>query len=660
MRQLGLTVLVLALTSIATLGCNGSDQPPGDAGSGNDAPGDGGPPDVGNDAGPSCAIGLSRADTDIPVWPALDVLTNDPTTETGYRLVFDPAMHPSIGMRLAGYLPTLTVDMATVDGFGTSAEAVFSYARHFDDAALTALPLTPAGGVGFVVISPGPVRFVPAIVETTDEGATLLLAPLRPLPEHAEVAAFVTRAVTAAAGGCVEPSADLAATLAAPDMRTQAALGALTTVGAITAPSDLVGLIAYPTQSTTADSVAVAADIATRTFDWMGTPTCTDETNWRHCEGHFVAQEYRDADRVYRRARGAAASPRSTYVLPVSIWLPLHRTGPVPMLIYGHGLGGGRDQGEVLAGFAAPMGIATVAIDAQAHGGHPTAVDPTNQLGTVLDFFGFNLSSISTRALEAGRLRDNFRGSTWDKLQLLSLLLAHPDVDGDGAPDLDTARYAYLGVSLGGIMGPELLALEDDLGAGLLVVPGGRVSSIISEGMQFASLIRLATPRGTTPGDVRRFFPILQTIIERGDSASYGPHILADRLPGAGDPQSVLVGIVLDDDTVGNVSNYVIARALGDVPVLEPQLRAEPGLSPLAGPIMGNFPDGHGGFITAGIIQFDVIGVPGGGSEMATHSNVGDSDVGSAAWLDFLDTHFHGSVARIRDPYAAIGLPHGM
>jgi len=131
------------------------------------------------------------------------------------------------------------------------------------------------------------------------------------------------------------------------------------------------------------------------------------------------------------------------------------------MLIYGHGPGGGRGQGERLASFAAPMGIATVAIDAQAHGEHPTATPGAATLNVVLDFFGINLSMLQTRALEAARLRDNFRGSTWDKLQLVSLLVAHPDIDGDGAADLDITRYAYLGVSLGGIMGPELLALED-------------------------------------------------------------------------------------------------------------------------------------------------------------------------------------------------------
>lgn len=62
--------------------------------------------------------------------------------------------------------------------------------------------------------------------------------------------------------------------------------------------------------------------------------------------------------------------------------------------------------------------------------------------------------------------------------------------------------------------------------------------------------------------------------------------------------------------------------------------------------------------VTAGLLQFDVIGDGAGGTEPATHENVGDSDVGAEAWLDFLDTHYRTGLARIRDPYAEIGLPH--
>jgi dienelactone hydrolase len=643
----------LLVSIVITLGCSGPVTTPSDAAVPDDVR-----PDVGIDGGPSCTVLLSHADSEIPMWPALELLVDDATTETGQRLEFDPAAYPTLGMRLAGYAGTLTDDLDEVDGFGVSAEAYFSFGRAFDTDMIAALPLDTSAGVGFVVLGTTP-RFVPALASTTDEGATLMLAPLRPLPERARIAVFVTNALAAASRGCFESSEEMMARIGAPDAETQEAIDALVTVGAITAASDLIAINVYPTQTTTPDSVAVAADVASRTFAWATAPNCVDETTWTHCEGTFLAGDYREADGVFRRTVGAAAAPTHTYEIPVSIWLPPTGTGPFPVLVYGHGLTGARDQAERLAQFAAPHGIATVAIDANEHGHHPTVEVPGRpDLDTLFAFFGINLSMLSTRALEAARLRDNFRASTWDKLQLVSLLQSIPDVDGDGTADLDVDRFAYLGVSLGGIMGPELLALSPELSAGVLVVPGGRVSTIISDSATFGSLIALVRPRGTTDGDVRRFFPILQTILERGDAASYGEHILASRLTGTGAPQSVLLGVVLDDDTVPNVANYALARAFGELPIVETQLRPVPGLSAIAGPIMGNFADGSGGVVTGGLLQFDVVGDDMGGSEMATHGNVGDSDVGASAWLDFLDTHFAGGPARIRDPYVEVGLAH--
>jgi hypothetical protein len=189
------------------------------------------------------------------------------------------------------------------------------------------------------------------------------------------------------------------------------------------------------------------------------------------------------------------------------------------------------------------------------------------------------------------------------------------------------------------------------------VVPGGRVSAIISESATFAPIIRLVRPPGTTPGDVERAFPLLQTILDRGDAASYGPHVFADRLvPGGsrGVP-SVLAGVVLDDDTVPNASNDALTRALG-LPVVPPLLREVPGVAALArAPASGNLAMGRA---TGGVLQFDVVGGAMGQSVRATHSNVGASDVGASAWLHFLRTHWERGLAEIHDPYAAVGRMH--
>ncbi len=643
---------VLLLIGVALAACEPSASgPPGDAGT------DAGPPD----GGPTCTeLVWDPASGNITRWPEPRLVRSDPTTETGIRLVFDPVEYATLADRLRGYRATLTDDLSEVDGFGIHAEAFFMFRRAFDLARVPSGDATreASAGLGFVVVEPGPPRLVPVIVDTTDGDATLLLAPMEPLPPRARVAANVARALTQAAGDCLEPSSAMAASIAALDADAQAAIDALRSLGVIAAASELVALTAFPTQSVLEDAQAVVADLEARDRAWQGPRTCTDETRYVVCEGAFAADDYRDAtDGVFRRARGAPATPTASYVLPVTVWLPPASAGPGPhpTLVFGHGLIGDRGQARRLAEFAAPLGIATIAIDAVEHGDHPTtAGEEGTSLARLFAFFG--IGDLATRALAAARLRDNFRQSAWDKLQLTRLITSQPDVDGDGAPDLDPTRLAYLGVSLGGIMGPELLALSGAYGAGVLVVPGGRTATIISDSSTFAPLVAALRPRDTSEGDVRRFFPIVQTIIERGDAATFGGHLLRDRLPSADRvTPSILVGVVLDDDIVPNVANYTLARAIG-VPIVEPVLRPEPGLVSVPPVLSGNF---AAGAATGGLLQFDVVGVAGGGTETATHNNIGASDVGADAWLDFLTSHWDG-LARVRDPYVAIGLPHAM
>src|SRR5690606_6608673 len=116
------------------------------------------------------------------------------------------------------------------------------------------------------------------------------------------------------------------------------------------------------------------------------------------------------------------------------------------------------NEADAFATNFAEQGWATVAIDALVHGDHPSTggVHEDGLQGT-LRFFALTLGSPPT--LEARRLRDHFRQSTYDKLQLTRALTTAGDLDGDGTSDVDSSRLAYFGISLGGIMGTELVAM---------------------------------------------------------------------------------------------------------------------------------------------------------------------------------------------------------
>jgi hypothetical protein len=577
----------------------------------------------------------------------------DPATETGLRVHMVLEDLPGIEDIPRDYRGIFD-DLSTLDGFGTTAGAILPFTGMLD-------PDTITSGVD-TVLSDSTVffgylddegAFVPVAVEVnlTVEEDTLILRPMAPLPATRQALAGVTTSLLGAGGSPVqagpvlrsilEDRADEAFDTLQP--RIAEASAALQAAGWIQSSDDIGGLLVFTTQSIAAESLAIAADIQAREHEVAEYLGCTEGERFRQCTVSFDAGHYRDEDgHLLMEPDGG---PPSRYRLLVEIYLPLEGEAPYPLVIFGHGLGSGRTQGRRLAEFAAPLGMATVGIDAPEHADHPVRQNQSDVL-TIFDFFGLQAAG----PLDALALRDNWRQSTYDKLALIELLLGGLDVDDDGDVDLDSGRMAYLGVSLGGIMGPELLALSPDLKAAVLVVAGGRVSDILQFGSMFAPLVELLTPAGVSPTEVQSFWPLLQTAIERGDSANYAVHVINNRLVDD-EPTQVLLGIVLDDEIVPEAANFLLARAL-DIPHVPP-VRRPIGLIPIAdeAPLSGNLPGGG----TAGLVQLDWI-LEDGLWETATHDNVGDSTIGAESWFRFLDAYLQDGVGLIVDPYVELGL----
>lgn len=599
----------------------------------------------------ACTLGLWDPDgSELVSWPDPSLLNDDPSTRTGYRLAF-AGRYPDTLARMGGFAPVYAEDLGALDGFGNNAPAFFRFEGAFDIDQLPNGPATslPAAGLGVAVLEATP-RIVPVIV-TADDG-TLFLAPMQPLPEQTWAVAFVTRALTDAAGGCLEPSPATRALLVDPDPRTREALDALLALDVIDTPDDLIVLAVYPVQSIADDTRAIAAHIETLSPVPTEAPLCDEGPLWRRCVGAFQAFDFRDADGVIRRSEGEPVAPTITYSLRYTVWLPLVGTGPFPTMVWGTGLGTDRSLGERLANHVAPAGFATLAIDPVAHGEHPDVPEGADPAMGAAVFRFFEIGDdLGARTLSPLRLRDNFRQATYDKLQLLRFIADGLDVDGDGVSELDPTRLAYLGASLGGMMGVELLAATDAFRGAVLVLPGGGVASMIRESDRIGPLITLLRPRQATPSDMRRFFPVMQTIIERGDAASYGPHVQRDRFV-SGRGSHLLVGMVIDDDTVPNVATYTLMRAM-ELPPVGTVLHDAPGIAPaLPAPTRGNR-DG----LTGGFLQFDLVRIDG---EVlpAEHVNVSDSETGLAAWLPFLQTLFEDDAPVIVDPYEATALAH--
>lgn len=672
-RFVGLAVIAIGLQSAAC----GDDVPAGD-GSGSDtgAPAstggsseDDGDTAVVDETGqppPSQCEGPTELRYD-PMAGGLDAFPDDfytvvsDETETGLRVDMRLGENVVLADSAAAF-DRVFQGASTLDGFGTTAGLYVQFSDAIDPASLPASGEGSAGpdaSVVLVDLDADPIVFVEVQWQLVAEDpgntrTTLVLEPLVPLRPTTHYALAVTHAVTDASGGCILPSPTMAALLAGetaePELSRVAdavgeAVTALISGGVVASADELVGVVTFTTQHTFSESAEIATQIQDAASPaWTSTAPCDDgdpTTPFRRCDGAFDVADF-TVDGVV----DPSLSPQGQYTLPAVVYLPKDATAPYPVLIYGHGLGGDRFQGGELAEFAAESGVAVIAIDAPRHGDHPHE----SGFQPVIDFFGLSLNLDDP--LDALALRDNFRNGAYDKLHLLQMLKAGVDADDDGEVDLDPDRINYLGVSLGGLMGPELAAFAPELDMAIFIVPGARVSGIVAEGQQFQVIVDIFAGMATE-GEVARFFPLLQAVIDRGDPGVYAPWIAGERLPGfdAARPQ-VLMQMVENDDTVPNVSNTYFARCLGvphlgEVIVPIGVVDLQPDL-----PVSGNLDATH----TGGVFQFDtVIPDDGGPSETATHGNVARSSHAQLQLTHFLETFDADGVAEILDPYAVLG-----
>ncbi len=482
---------------------------------------------------------------------------------------------------------TLVSALERLDGFGTTAAMTLRFKRAVPEDVQVRLMDTETGTEHEVEL------------EWTDQGETLLVRPWKPLQPSTEY-------LVTADGEGLYPSEVLHEVLyGREDYEEHPGLAAVTTrLRELEVDAPAAAL--FTTQSLYTQDEEAADLIRSEEAPAIVLGDCADEELVTLCDASITVLDFVPGTHLE-----GPVQLEGEYTLPVLLTLP-RATEPRGVLIYGHGLGGDRGEARRIGRYLAEAGWAVAAIDAPRHGDHPTTTD-SEDFFWIFQFFGLETSP---QAFDVEQLRDNWRIATWDKLQLARAL--REGVEGALPADLPTV---YAGHSLGGIMGVQLLAQDPDILAGELRVPGGRVSEIVERGETFSILVELMSPSGTSDGDVARFFPMLQTAIERGDSANWAARV----------DQDLLVSMVLDDTIIPNSTTSLLARALG----LEhaPEVQLDIGL-PVSTelPLSGNL-DGR----TALLYQFAVHWDEGEQSP-ASHTHTFGSDSGVAQSLHYWST----------------------
>jgi hypothetical protein len=310
--------------------------------------------------------------------------------------------------------------------------------------------------------------------------------------------------------------------------------------------------------------------------------------------------------------------------IPVTFILPAAPPPPdgYPVVIYGHGLGAGRDQ---LLSFAEPLtqaGFALVGLDMAGHGSRFDPVDRganmANQLEdfsgepSVRDGFG-DITGLTTQFdffegfLNVAAVRDTIRQSALDQSRLVQLLKSAPDLSALGAnARLDTRRVMYMAESFGTVVGTAFAAIEPDVGLYILDVPGGGILDLLLP--TSAEIGALALPIVSTiynPATrLDRWNPLIgfmQAVIDGADPLSYAPHILRDRFTIGGaqlGPRHVIAIEVLGDQVLSNRGTDALAQALG-LDALVPHLEVPEGIGSVDSPAVANR-DGQ----TAVLVQY--------------------------------------------------------
>ena len=595
--------------------------------------------------GATTALYDPTAGTELTAFPD-DFWTRDASSLTGLRVDIDDAT-PWIASQ-ATFLQPIYLQLGNLDGFGTAGGALFRFSAPLADVPNGAEASLASDAVMLVALDGDAAVKVPFESQLIDDGTTLILWPERPLTPKARYAVVVTTALTAADGGCIAPSPAMRSLLdgSATDPALARLLPRFEELLAKTglAPDQISVATVFTTQAIHDASRDAVADIATHDYGWTSQPSCTVASKFRRCNGGaFKVFDYRHEGYL-----GDPIAP-ANYTLPVHIWLPKEGAGPFPVVIYGHGLGGDATQGESIAAGIAPLGFAVVAVSTLRHGDHPTArKDDPNAF--FLDLLGIDINAFT---IDAMVFRENLRQASLDKLQLLALLRAHPDIDGDASADLDLAHIGYFGISLGGIMGADFLALSDGVGAAVLGLAGGRLISVITDGADFAQFKDILIGLIGDPAAIDRMAPVAQALIDAGDPVNYAPHVLLDRFSGA--PPHLLENMAIDDATVPNVTSRALSRALG-IEAVRPIVRAidlveDAGKSPVSSNL-------NAGAVTGGLFQLDrVSSSPGGVARAASHGNVFGGIEGPWQAFHFLQTWITDGVPEIADPYANFGTP---
>ncbi|MEO6123143.1 MAG: hypothetical protein ABIR32_05495 [Ilumatobacteraceae bacterium] len=247
-------------------------------------------------------------------------------------------------------------------------------------------------------------------------------------------------------------------------------------------------------------------------------------------------------------------------IYPARFRCVLGTGGAHPVVLYGHGLLGSRNEVDFFAGTAQLLaGCATDWIGMS-----------SEDIPTVIEILGDQ----SRFNEQADRLQQAHLA-----FQLLGILVNQPDGFAsdpafhadDGAPLITNKNTTFLGNSQGGILGGATTAISTEWSRAVLGVPAMNYSLLLtrsSDWPQFQGVFDVAYP---DPVDRVLALQTSQLLWDRGENQGYAQHLTSEPYAGFSGKPVVLIG-AFGDHQVSNVATDVFARTIR-VGIHRPALR---------------------------------------------------------------------------------------
>lgn len=284
---------------------------------------------------------------------------------------------------------------------------------------------------------------------------------------------------------------------------------------------------------------------------------------------------------------GADGLPQQngSYEYAAALLIPMSaQTEAAPLVAFGHGQLGAKEQVLGLQPIAAAQNFATFGLDFKGFA--------SDDVATVVAALSGDLSTF--RAVPE-RMHQGF----------LNFLMAMRtlSVAADGGPStalnqalnthcggaaIDGSKRYYFGGSQGGILGASLMAISTDIRRGLLAVPGQSYNLLLNRSVNFDPFAQqIYSLYNWNALDMQLNLALVQGLWDRAEPTGYSKYIRTNLLPGT-PSHEVLIQVSKADHQVTNLGAHIMARTIGGVVNLAPVIRDVWGLEVVSGQHTGS------------------------------------------------------------------------